>query len=114
MPDHRGGYPSGSPMGRMQKLPTGPAAGARHKPEERYGLAITPEQRSEARVAAVRFEVGKALLRVHSDYPDLTYEEILDGLLIIAGRQVQHLRTEPMTQVGQPLLRPPDPVPKED
>lgn len=69
-----------------------------------YGLAITPEQRSEARVRAVRFEVGKAILRVHSEYPDLTHEELLDGLLIIAGRQVQHLRLGSATPAGQPLL----------
>ncbi len=60
--------------------------------EQLYGLAVTAEHRSERRVAQVRFEVGKALLRVHSDYPDLTHEEILDGLLIAAGSQVQHLR----------------------
>jgi len=75
--------------------------------EELYGLAVTSGQRSERRVAAVRFEVGKALLRVHDDYPDLTYEEILDGLLIAAGRAVGHMRSDHADThpCGPPTLR---------
>lgn len=63
-------------------------------PEERYGLAVTDAQRSEVRVSAVRFEIGKAILRTHDEFPDLTYEEILAALLLAAQRSVGHMRSD--------------------
>lgn len=47
---------------------------------------------SNGRVATVRVEVGRALLRCVEADPDLTYEELLEALLDVAHRQAQHLR----------------------
>jgi hypothetical protein len=56
---------------------------------------ITEEQqRSNARVAYVRSGVTVALAKVGERHPDLTYEEILDALLMVAQRQVMRLRSE--------------------
>ncbi|GAA0738633.1 hypothetical protein Drose_04335 [Dactylosporangium roseum] len=54
---------------------------------------ITAEQQaSEGRVAVVRMRVTRALASTLDDHPDLTHEEILAALLLVADRQVSHMR----------------------
>lgn len=50
------------------------------------------EQASEGRVAAVREQLTRALVKSLDAHPDLTYEEVLTALLIVAERQVAHMR----------------------
>lgn len=50
------------------------------------------EQASEGRVAATREQLTRALVRSLDAHPDLTYEEILAALLLVADRQVSHMR----------------------
>lgn len=51
-------------------------------------------QASESRVAIVRVELSNAIARVGAAYPALTYEEVLAALLIVAERQVGHMRDD--------------------
>lgn len=51
-------------------------------------------QASNVRIAEVRVQVVRAIGLVLDEHPNLTHEEVLAGLLIVAGRHVDHLRED--------------------
>ena len=57
---------------------------------------ITKEQQaSNGRVAAVRWNVSEAVAKTHDQYPGLTYDEVVEGLLIAAQSAMKHWRAGP-------------------
>jgi hypothetical protein len=61
---------------------------------------ITEEQRrSSVRVAMVQSEVTTAIGKVLQDDGDLTYEEVLAGLVAVTDRQLVHLRSGQATPI---------------
>lgn len=59
------------------------------------------EQESNIRVAAVRKAVTDVLCTVQERHPELTFEETLEALMLVAARHVQHLRNGQATPIGE-------------